>query len=418
MRPLQRRCRSLRGEHGQVLPLVVIAVVVLIGFTGLAIDLGRVWVAKQQLQRAVDAATLAAGQDLPNTATALADAQNYAANGTRNPLSGWGATAGAPSVTFECNKSGPDYNTSGSTPSCLTDSSGDNCHPSNSTGGTNSVLPTGATTCNEVRITESATVNTGLLSLFIPSFTVTASSTAAARGTGLPKPMNIFVILDTTGSMDAGCGASLSGISSPDKLDCAKAGVQALLQSMPYSSTSGVYDDVGIMVFPGLSMTLAGTTSTSTVSDGSLVGSATKNSVTMSVTTNQSSNIGDGISGTGIPTGTTIKGSGGSNPNYTVTLSNAATSTTSKVTYPLTTTSTGTGAPYSLSGPSSSRAGRRDRLQSAQYEQERYRLRQRLQHARHLPPVGVVQQRHDPFCGPREFQQLHEPRLHRQLSRL
>ena len=165
--------------------------------------------------------------------------------------------------------------------------------------------------------------------------------------------MNIFVILDTTGSMDAGCGASLTGINSPDKLDCAKAGVQALLQSMPYSSTSGVYDDVGIMVFPGLSMTLTGTTSTSTVSDGSLVGSATKGSITMTVTTNQSSNIGDGISGTGIPTGTTIAGATNKSP-YTVTLSSAATSTTSKVTYPLTTTSTGTGAPYSLSGPSSS----------------------------------------------------------------
>ena len=108
MRRSRRPVRCLRSEQGQVLPLVVIAAVVLIGFTGLAIDLGRVWVAKQQLQRAVDAATLAAGQDLPNAANALTDAQNYAANGTRNPLTGSGVTAGAPSITFECNTSGPD----------------------------------------------------------------------------------------------------------------------------------------------------------------------------------------------------------------------------------------------------------------------------------------------------------------------
>ncbi len=350
MRPPHRRCRFLRGERGQVLPLVVIAAVVLIGFTGFAIDLGRVWIAKQQLQRAVDAATLVAGQDLPNTANALADAQAYAATGTRNPLSGWGATAGAPNITFECTSSGPNY-TSGTTPTCLTDSSGDKCHPSNSTGGSNAVLPTGATTCNEVRITESATVSTGLLSLFIPNFTVTSTSTAAARGQGLPNPMNIFVILDTTGSMDSGCSASVSGISSPDKLECAKAGVQALLQAMPYSTASGAYDDVGVMVFPGLSMSLTGVTGA--VSDGTLVGSATKSSTTMSVTTCQTSNIGDGISGTGIPT-TTIKAAScptGRNPSYTVTLNNAATSNTSGVTYQLTTA--GTVGPYSLTGPSS-----------------------------------------------------------------
>ena len=320
MRRLQQCCRFLRGERGQVLPLVVFAAVVLIGFAGLAIDLGRVWVAKQQLQRAVDAATLAAGQDLPNSATALSDAQAYAANGTRNPLSGWGATAGAPSITFECNKSGPDYAASGSASSCLTDSSGDNCHPSNSSGGSNPVLPAGATTCNEVRVTESATVTTGLLSLFIPSFTVTASSTAAARGTGLPKPMNVFVILDTTGSMDAGCSASVTGISSPDKLDCAKAGVQSLLQAMPYSSTSGAYDDVGVMVFPAISGTL--TSGAGVPLTGSFSGTTTTNSASMTVSANESQYVGYTITGTGIPSGTTISAS----TSTKVTLSQKATS--------------------------------------------------------------------------------------------
>ena len=43
----------------------------------------------------------------------------------------------------------------------------------------------------------------------------------------------------------------MTGISSPDKLECAKAG-SSPLQSMPYSTTSGAYDDVGVMVFPAI----------------------------------------------------------------------------------------------------------------------------------------------------------------------
>ncbi len=245
--------RRLRGERGQVLPLVVIAAVVLIGFTGLAIDLGRVWVAKQQLQRSVDAATLAAGQDLPDAATAYTDATNYAANGTRNPVSGWGVTAQAPNVTFECISSGPDY-TAGTSPKCLTDTSGDSCHPS----GASAVLPTGDATCNAVRVTESANVSTGLLSLFVPHFTVTATSTATARQSGVPNPMDLEVILDTTGSMAQSCGSgvTVTGVSNPTKLDCAKAGVRTLLLTLAPSK-----DDVGISVFPALSMTLGSSSS-------------------------------------------------------------------------------------------------------------------------------------------------------------
>ena len=157
--------------------------------------------------------------------------------------------------------------------------------------------------------------------------------------------MNIFVILDTTGSMDQGCSATVTGVSSPDKLDCAKAGVQALLQSMPYSSTSGVSDDVGIMVFPGLSMTLTGTSSTPT---GSFTGTTTSNSTSMSVSANESQYVGYTISGTGIPSGTTITASTSSK----VTLSQKATKSATN-TFTVTGTPT-TGAPYTLSGPSSS----------------------------------------------------------------
>jgi Flp pilus assembly protein TadG len=255
--------RIRRDERGQVLPLVVLMAVVLIGFAGLAIDMGRVWETKQQLQRTVDASALAAGQNLPNASNSYSAAVTYGGTGTANPIGGWGVTTASPTVTFECASNGPHY-TSGTTSSCFTDTSGDNCHPSGS------VAPA-STTCNAVKITESATIKTGLLSLFIPSFTVSASSTAAARGVGIPNPVNAFVILDTTNSMGDSCSAAVTGISSPDKLDCAKAGVRAMLQAMlpcgtslalcgnDVSGTTNVanpVDEVGELVFPAIAETM------------------------------------------------------------------------------------------------------------------------------------------------------------------
>jgi Flp pilus assembly protein TadG len=262
----------VREERGQALPLVIIAAVVLIGFTGLAVDLGRVWVAKQQLQRSVDAAALVAGQDLPNTTTAYSAAVSYAGTGTTNPIGGWGVKPANASVTFECVSHAPDY-TTGTTPTCLTDTSGASCHPSNSQGPSNPPTPSGVTTCNAVNVTESATVTTGLLSMFIPSFKITASSTASARQLGVPNPMNVFVIMDTTDSMTDACSATVPGIKAPktpEKLDCAKAGVRTLLGALqPCSSTDTTcgsdvsgdnvqdpVDEVGLLVFPAVSMTL------------------------------------------------------------------------------------------------------------------------------------------------------------------
>lgn len=292
---MRRRGPTRMGEDGgQVLPLVVIFAVVLIGFTGLAIDMARVWVTKQQLQRAVDAAALAAGQELPNSANAYTAAVKYSANGTANPMSGWGVTAGSPSVTFECVSHGPDY-TAGSTPTCLTDSSNKNCAPSGATSAN------GVATCNAVNVTESATVKTGLLSFFYPSFTVKASSTAAARGEGVPNPMNVFIIMDTSGSMGPPnapsggpkCTASVTGITSstdyPSKLDCAKAGVRAMLQALEPctqeanatdcgTDSNGNYadpvDEVGMLVFPAITGTLTKNSgSTTTYKLGSSVDS-------------------------------------------------------------------------------------------------------------------------------------------------
>ena len=74
--------RAARGERGQILPIVVLALVALLGVAAFAIDVGFAYYAKRQLQSATDAAALAGAQDLPNVATAIATATSYAAANT------------------------------------------------------------------------------------------------------------------------------------------------------------------------------------------------------------------------------------------------------------------------------------------------------------------------------------------------
>ena len=253
----------VRRQEGQVVVLVAVCLVVLIGCAALVFDVGRVYVAQQQLNNAVNSAALAAGQNLPNANNAYAAAVSYSgAAGAKNALVGSGVTAAAPNVTFTCASHAPNY----SSGTCPTDTSGKNCRPT----GAQAPTPSGATTCNAIKVSETATVQTTFGSLFFPTFTISASTTAAARG-GAVHPLHVEVILDNTGSMNSSCSGTVTGIASPERIDCAKAGVRALLQALwPCSSSEnpcagavanspalGVnvtnpVDEVGLMVFPAI----------------------------------------------------------------------------------------------------------------------------------------------------------------------
>ena len=78
--------RRARGERGQILLVVILALVALLGIAAFAIDVGYAYYAKRQLQSATDAAALAGAQDLPNAAMATATAQSYAAANTPSNL--------------------------------------------------------------------------------------------------------------------------------------------------------------------------------------------------------------------------------------------------------------------------------------------------------------------------------------------
>jgi Flp pilus assembly protein TadG len=69
--------RRLRGENAQVIPIVAVAMIVLLGFAGLAIDVGNALLAKRRLQSSVDLALLSAAQKLPDASVAAADADAY-----------------------------------------------------------------------------------------------------------------------------------------------------------------------------------------------------------------------------------------------------------------------------------------------------------------------------------------------------
>lgn len=90
-------------QHGVVLPLVGLALVVLLGFAGLVIDLGALFVAKTELQSALDSCALAAANELDGTDDAITRATNAGLTaGNANRVSYQASSAGIASgeVTF------------------------------------------------------------------------------------------------------------------------------------------------------------------------------------------------------------------------------------------------------------------------------------------------------------------------------
>src|SRR5215210_2661032 len=63
-------------QHGVSLILVAIALTLLLGFGGLVIDLGQLFVTKTELQSALDSCALAAAQELDGAGDALTRATN------------------------------------------------------------------------------------------------------------------------------------------------------------------------------------------------------------------------------------------------------------------------------------------------------------------------------------------------------
>ncbi len=317
-----RMSQRLRGESGQVLPLLALMIVALLGFVSIVVDVGRLYVAHQQLVSAVDASALAAGNDFPKSVDAYQAALNYDGSTGANNQLGDGINVSGTQVTFECN--------SGATAagvSCETDQS------TNASGSSYNCSPPGAqtasaTTCNAVKVTQTAKVNLTIGGIFNKSWTISSTALAAAAG-GEVKPINAYVILDNSGSMDLASGQSVTGMtppttaqgaqvagcdlygsaynvptgqggnsqcqlsaggagdtSAPERIDEAKAGVQTLLQTLlpcnnavscgTATNNTGELganvtspdDRVGLLVFPAINASGASLTSAQNTETG------------------------------------------------------------------------------------------------------------------------------------------------------
>src|SRR5262245_55421729 len=71
------KMKKLRSERAQALPVIALLAVVLLGMIGLAIDVGRLYVARAELSRAVDAAALAGVLEMPDVPAAESRAGAY-----------------------------------------------------------------------------------------------------------------------------------------------------------------------------------------------------------------------------------------------------------------------------------------------------------------------------------------------------
>jgi Flp pilus assembly protein TadG len=205
--------RLRRDQSGAVAMMVGISIAALVGVGTLTVDLANVVNAQRTLQASSNAAALAGAQEIGSaTANPNVTATTYS------------------SVAGNKNARGNLTVTMTSVLKCFT-----------STG----VTCTGSPLANGIVVNQQSTVSTYFGSMLgIGSVNISATATAGAKG-GQSQPVDVMIIVDTTQSMnnsDSSC--SISGAS---RLDCALAGVRALL-----SGFWPTVDQAGLMVFPGL----------------------------------------------------------------------------------------------------------------------------------------------------------------------
>src|SRR5471032_323101 len=206
-----------RHQVGATAVVVAIMLSSLMGFVGLAVDVGQAMAAKISLSTETQAAALAGAQALlANNANATSVTAAVNAWTTANPPANVNSASATTSL------------------SCVTATSN---------------LPTCSNTCpNAVAVTQTAQVSTHFLRAFgYPSFTLSAAATAAKAG-GAGTPLNVMFILDATGSMDTkDSNCTVPNVSKPTRFQCAEYSIQSILKVMQPSMSS-----VGLMVFPGL----------------------------------------------------------------------------------------------------------------------------------------------------------------------
>jgi hypothetical protein len=153
-----------RDERGQVIVLVVVALVGILGMCALVIDVGYLYWNQRHLQASADAAALAGAMELPDPATSVSVAKAF---GTGSTAKNGDSRLSKVSETISTK--------------CLTSVPG--CDP-----------------VNAVVVDENATVDTFFMQIFGVDFAHVHVRATACSPCGV-KPLDIMLVLDRTGSM-------------------------------------------------------------------------------------------------------------------------------------------------------------------------------------------------------------------------
>jgi Flp pilus assembly protein TadG len=99
-------CPARRGQRGAVLVTVALTMFLLLGFIGAALDVGRLFVTKTELQTAMDACALAGAQELDQQADAITRARSAGKTASDSNRVGfqqtsWGGISAATEITFK-----------------------------------------------------------------------------------------------------------------------------------------------------------------------------------------------------------------------------------------------------------------------------------------------------------------------------
>jgi putative Flp pilus-assembly TadE/G-like protein/von Willebrand factor type A domain-containing protein len=211
--PRLLRATRARDESGQVLVLLVVAIVALLGIAAFVVDLGHAYYVQRSLQASADAAATAGALELPNSTAAVGVARDYSGSaGGRNER-----------------ENVPNVQTTVST-RCL------------------SIAP--CAPVNAIVVRESATVQTFFARIFGVD-TVTVSARATACSPCSATPLDIMLVLDRTLSMCQDSNGRLDPRDDPldprlcTDLDNARSGMRTFLQHLDAS-----IQHVGLAVLP------------------------------------------------------------------------------------------------------------------------------------------------------------------------
>jgi Flp pilus assembly protein TadG len=230
--------RVLRNESGAVAILAAVALPVLTGVAALSVDAAYVFSAQRALQASTNAAALAGAQVIGTGGTAVTAATTYSATGSLNGNAN--LTSVTVTATLRCYTSVGLACSTNQTPSCAAASA--NC------AGTNGA--------NGIQVVQTAQVPTFFARILgINTVNISATASASMRG-GVPTPLNVAIIIDTTGSMGgAPTGPAATACSGyGTAIACAADGAQILLGELwPWQAgaTSGTpVDEAALFVFP------------------------------------------------------------------------------------------------------------------------------------------------------------------------